>query len=209
MITLKSTRASKPIEVRCDDKLREQGQWLADTVAGFEERGGRLGDGVAVEVGWTTFVLRIQPDGTLLVNEPEYGADPFKTVRPDVTVSLTILAAQIDLARALSLAPVPCRFDQKLIVRKGVLASPRIFANRREPKGEDSGWYLGLADDGRPGEPPKAEELESIRLFQLVNRRPAILYAFALPVGYTVVWNGNNIAALADPQGRNLWHQTG
>jgi hypothetical protein len=208
MITLKSTAASKAIEVCCDEKLREQGQWLADTVAGFEQRGGRLGDGVAVEVGWTTFVLRIQPDGALRVNEPEYGADPFKTVRPDVTVSLTILAAQIDMLRSLGLTPVPCRFDQKLIVRKGVLEAARIFANRREPKGEDSGWYIGPAHDGRPGEPPKPEDLEALRLFELVRRRPEILYALALPVGYTVVWNGNNIEALADPQGRNLWHQT-
>jgi hypothetical protein len=207
MITLKSTQASKAIEVRCDEKLREQGQWLADTIAGFEARGGRLGDGVAVEVGWTTFVLRIQPDGSLLVYEPEYGADPFKTVRPDVTVSLTILAAQIDMTRALSLTPLPCRFDQKLIVRKGVLDSPRIFANRREPKGEDSGWYIGSAQEGA-GQPPRAEDLESMRLFQLVQRRSEILYALALPVGYTVVWNGNNVEALADPQGRNLWHQT-
>src|SRR5262245_36341533 len=92
MITLKSNQASKAIEVRCDDKLREQGQWLADTIAGFEARGGRLGDGVAVEVGWTTFVLRVEPDGSLLVYEPEYGADPFQSVRPEVSVSLTILA---------------------------------------------------------------------------------------------------------------------
>lgn len=208
MVTLKSTQASKAIEVRCDEKLREQGQWLADTIAGFEARGGRLGDGVAVEVGWTTFVLRIQPDGSLLVYEPEYGPDPFKTVRPDVTISLTILTGQIDMARALGLTPTPCRFDQKLIVRKGVLDSPRIFANRREPKGEDSGWYIGPAHDGGAGQPPKAEDLESIRLFQLVQRRPEILYALALPVGYTVIWNGNNVEALADPQGRNLWHQT-
>ena len=208
MITLKSTKASKGIEVRCDDKLREQGQWLADTIAGFEARGGRLGDGVAVEVGWTTFVLRVEPDGSLLVYEPEYGADPFKTVRPEVTVSLTILAAQIDMLRALSLTPVPCRFDQKLIVRKGALDGARVFANRREPNGEDSGWYIGPAHNGHAGEPPKAEDLESMWLYQLVRRRPEILYALALPVGYTVVWNGNNVEALADPRGRNLWHQT-
>jgi len=31
----------------------------------------------------------------------------------------------------------------------------------------------------------------------------------AVPPGYTVVWNGHNIEALADPQGRNLWHSSG
>src|SRR6187399_1950478 len=79
MITLKSNKASKPIEVRCEDNLREQGQWLADTVAEFEARGRGLDDGVAVQIGWTTFVLRAQPDGSLRLCEPDYDADPFKS----------------------------------------------------------------------------------------------------------------------------------
>jgi hypothetical protein len=208
MITLKSSKASKPVEVRCEDNLREQGQWLADTIADFETRGRSLGDGLAVDVGWTTFVLRIQPDGSLRACEPDYSADPFKSLRPEVTTSLTILAAQIDLARSLNLESVPCRFDQKLVVRKGVLNEARIFANRQPPSGEDSGWYIGPAQDGRAAPAPKAEDLESMRLYQLLKSRPAILYALALPPGYTVVWNGHNIEALADPQGRNLWHET-
>ncbi|HEX6397583.1 MAG TPA: hypothetical protein VFZ95_09180, partial [Steroidobacteraceae bacterium] len=121
MITLKSSKASKPVEVRCEDNLREQGQWLADTIADFEARGRNLDDGVAVEVGWTSFVLRRQPEGSLRVCEPDYGADPFKTLRPEVTTSLTVLVAQMDLVRAMLTEGVPCRFDQKLVVRKGAL----------------------------------------------------------------------------------------
>jgi hypothetical protein len=214
MITLISNKASKPIEVRCDENLREQGQWLADTVADFEARGRILDDGVAVDIGWTTFVLRAQPDGSLRLCEPNYDADPFKTLRPEVTLSLTVLAAQIDLVRAVSLRnslnleAVPCRFDQKLVVRKGALDEPRVFANRQQPSGEESGWYVGPAQDGSAAASPQAEDLESLRVYQLLERRPTILYALALPVGYTVIWSGHNIEALADPQGRNLWHQT-
>jgi hypothetical protein len=208
MITLKSTKASRLVEVRCEDNLREQGQWLADTIAEFEARGRELGDGAAMDVGWTTFVLRIQPDGSLRVCEPDYGSDPFKTLRPDVTTSLTILAAQIDLARVLGLEPVPCRFDQKLVVRKGALDDARLFASRQPPSGEDSGWYIGPAHPGPAAPPPKVEDLESMRLYQLLARRPTVLYAMALPPGYTVLWKGHDIEALADPQGRNLWHQT-
>ena len=160
-----------------------------------------------VEVGWTTFVLRLQPEGSLRVCEPDYDGDPFRSLRPEVTTSLTVLAAQIDLARSLSIEAVPCRFDQKLVVRKGVLDEARIFANRQPPNGEDSGWYIGPAHDGRATAPaPRAEDLESMRLYQLLARRPTVLYALALPPGYTVVWQGHNIQALADPQGRNLWH---
>jgi len=205
MITLKSSKASKPVEVRCEDNLREQGQWLADTIAESEARGRGLEDGVAVDIGWTSFVLRAQPDGSLRVCEPDYAADPFKTLRPEVTTSLTVLTAQMDLARAMLVEAVPCRFDQKLVVRKGVLNETRVFANRQPPNGEDSGWYVGPAADGAAA-PPKAEDLESMRLYELLQRRPTILYAMALPPGYTVIWNGHTIEALADPQGNNLWH---
>lgn len=206
MITLKSDKASAQIQVRCDESRREQGQWLADTVAGFDGRGRALGDGVTLEIGWTVFYLRGQPDGSLLVCEPDYGTDPFKNVRADVTASLTVLVAQIDLLRAVNLTPEACRFDQKLIVRKGALDEPRIFANRLPPTKEDSGWYIGPASG--IGGTPKAEELESMLLFELLGRRPHILFALALPTGYMVVWNGAAIERLLDPQGRNLWHTT-
>ena len=143
MITLNSIKAAVPIQVRCSDSLREQGQWLADTVADFEGRGQGLVDGATVAIGWTIFHLRMQADGALLVCEPDYATDPFKAVRTDVSDSLTVLAGQIDMLRAVNLKAEPCRFDQTLIVRKGALEQRHIFARRSAPAAGDSGWYLG------------------------------------------------------------------
>lgn len=204
MITLTSDKASVPIQVRCDEARREQAQWLADTVAEYDGRGTGLGDGVTLDIGWTVFYLRGQPDGSLLVCEPDYQSNPFTTVRADVTSSLTVLVAQIDLLRVTGLTAEPCRFNQKVVLRKGVLSEPRVFARRTKPTPEDSGWYIGPASGSTTA--PNAEDLEAISLYELMNRRPHILFALALPIDYMVIWNGEVIEALLDPQGRNLWH---
>lgn len=201
MITLKSTKASVPIQVRCSESLREQGQWLADTVAEFEGRGSGIADGGTVEIGWTVFHLRQQSDASLLVCEPDYSTDPFKAVNEDVSNSLTVLVGQIDMLRAVGLKVEPCRFDQTLIVRKGALEQQHVFARRQKPAAAHSGWYVGPTDS--PFGTPAPRDLESIPLYALLNRRPQILLALALPVGCMVVWNGTDIVALLDPDGRD------
>jgi len=204
MITLKSNKASVPIQVRCADSIGTQGQWLADTVASFEGTGRGLADGESVEIGWINFHLRKQPDGSLLVCEPDFATDPLKAVSEDVSRSLTVLTAQIDLLRVVDLKAEPCRFDQTLVVRKGTLEQRHVYARRQQPSGQDSGWYLGPADT--PFARPALSELDALPLHALMNRRPQILLALALPVGCMVVWDGPQIAALLNPDGKNLWH---
>jgi hypothetical protein len=203
MITLKSNKASVPIQVRCADSIGTQGQWLADTVASFERTGRGLADGESLEIGWINFYLRKQPDGSLLVCEPDFASDPLKAVNEDVSRSLTVLTAQIDLLRVVDLKAEPCRFDQTLVVRKGTLEQQRVCARRRQPSGPDSGWYLGPA--ATQSERPALSELDALPLHALMNRRPQILLALALPVGCRVVWDGPQIAALLNPAGRNFW----
>jgi hypothetical protein len=203
MIILKSDQASVPIVVRCADSIRMQGQWLADTVASLEASGRRLADGETLEIGWTDFRLRKQPDGSLLVCEPDFASNPLHAVSEDVSRSLTVLTAQIDLLRVVRLVAEPCRFDQTLLVRKGTLEQRQVFAKRQPPAGSDSGWFLGPTDSpfGKPG----PDDIEAMPLHALMNRRPQILLAFTLPVGCMVIWDGPQIAALLDPQGVNLW----
>ncbi|MEJ0085043.1 MAG: hypothetical protein WDO72_05150 [Pseudomonadota bacterium] len=206
MITLTSNKASVPIQVRCTESISTQGQWLADTVASFDGTGSGLVDGASFEIGWSNFLLRKQPDGSLLVCEPDFTSDPFKAVSEDVSRSLTVLTAQIDLLRVVDLKAEPCRFDQTLVVRKGTLEQRHVFARRQQPSRSDSGWYLGPTDS--PFGKPAAADLEEMPLYSLMNRRPQILLALALPVGCMVVWDGPAISTLLNPEGRNLWHTT-
>jgi hypothetical protein len=203
MITVTSNKASVPIQVRCADSISTQGQWLADTVASLDGTGTGLIDGALFEIGWIDFRLRKQPDGSLLVCEPDFASDPLKALSEDVSRSLTVLTAQLDLLRVVSLTPEICRFNQTLLVRKGALDQRYIFARRQPASGSESGWYVGPADS--PAEKPAPSDLEAIPLYSLMNRRPQILLALSLPVGCMVVWDGPFITTLLDPQGQNRW----
>jgi hypothetical protein len=204
MITLTSNKASVPVHVRCVESISTQGQWLADTVASFDAADGGLVDGAFYQIGWSNFHLRKQPDGSLLVCEPDFGSDPLKSLSEDVSRSLTVLTAQMDLLLVVGLKAEPCRFDQTLLVRKGTLEQRHVFARRQQPSGGDSGWYLGPTDS--PFGTAAAADLEAVPLYSLMNRRPQILLALALPIGCMVVWDGAAIAALRNPEGKDLWH---
>ena len=162
MITLKSNKASVPIQVRCADSIGTQGQWLADTIASFEGTGRGLVDGESMQIGWVNFHLRKQADGSLLVCEPDFASDPLRAVNEDVSRSLTVLTAQIDLLRVVDLKAEPCRFDQTLLVRKGTLEQRQVFARRQQPSGSDSGWYLGPTDT--PFARPARADLDELPL---------------------------------------------
>jgi hypothetical protein len=207
MITLRSNKAAVPVQVRCADSISLQGQWLADTVASFQETGRGLADGETLEIGWTNFHLRKQPDGSLLVCEPDFASNPFEAVSEDVSRSLTVLTAQLDLLRVVGLQAEPCRFDQTVLVRKGTLVQRQIFARRQPPAGSDSGWYLGPTET--PFAKPAPSDVEALPLYALLNLRPQILLAFTLPVGCMVVWDGPQIAALLNPAGNNVWRTHG
>jgi hypothetical protein len=202
MITVQSNNGSIPVSVRCRPDLAVLGRWLADLCAGFDRQGRGIADGVTIEVGWSVLRLVEQPDGSLLVCEPDYASDLPSALRDDVSITLQVLAAQRDLLKAVGLEATPCRFDQRVVVRKGALDAVKIYADRQEPAEGDSGWYIGPAERLPPA---GVDELESVLLCRLVQRRPAVMAAMALPPGCIVVWDGNDIEAVFDPAGRAIW----
>jgi hypothetical protein len=204
-IIARSDKAQTTVVVRCDDSMEARARWLADTMAEYFVRGRGLGDGSFVEVGWSILRLARQPDASLLVQEPDFGKNPFQEFRDEVTTTLKVLSAQENLHGQLGVQSTRCRFDQKVVLRKDVLSETSIIAIRQDPTERDSGWYIGPADTTRPASPPPVEDLEAIYLYQLIELRPSLLVAMALPAGYMVKWSGDEIQAMADGENRNLW----
>lgn len=202
LITLESRKASIPITVRCDEAFDQQGRWLADLVASFDDRGPGLADGVTLQVGWSVLRLAVQGDGSLLVCEPDFAGNALSAFRPEVSTTLSVLKAQVALAKQVGLDPKPSRYDDKVVIYKGVFDMPAIYADRQPPKEGDSGWYIGPAEMNTS---PGADDLEAIRVYHLLTRRPHLMAALALPPGCIVAWNGTTIKAVFDPDGRNLW----
>lgn len=190
------------LRARCADALAAQAEWLLGVVASFDGRGKGLADGVSIQLGWS--LLRLRQDGSeLAVCEPDFAANPFEQVRDDVTRPLTVQTRQNAVLARLGIEGTPVRFDDKVIAKKGCLAEPRVYAQRQEPDDGDSGWYVGPVGgpDGQPG----VEDLEAWYVFQLLAVRPALLDVFMLPEGYLVVFDGERIDSVVDPDNHDVW----
>ena len=61
------------------------------------------------------------------------------------------------------------------------------------PKSGDSGWYIGEVEQPQ-------NELIAIYVYQLLQLRPAILQVLALPKGYIVVFQNNEIETILNEQ---------
>ena len=55
---------------------------------------------------------------------------------------------------------------------------------------------------------PSLENLEARWVFQLLAERHRLLDMMSLPPGFVVVWDGDVIEAVLDPDDNNLWDPT-
>jgi len=202
MISLQKSIAHGLLTLACNDDLDHQGQWLLDLIASRDQAGPGLASGTTVQVGWSVLTLAATANGVLEVREPDFDTDPLTATRAEVSTTLRILAAQTDLLRRVGSEGLAARFDEKVVVQKGCLAEPGIYAQRSEPTPGDSGWYVGLADGPAAA---GAEDLEAIRLHQLLVLRPHLLAAMALPVDWICVWQGDELRGIADDRNQERW----
>jgi hypothetical protein len=181
--------------LNCSDELTEQGEWLCALVERIGQKQSSLVDGAAFQVGWSVLKLVRTIEGLVLC-EPDFDNDPFRNFRKDVSATLAVVSAQRDLVSKVGCSPVDIRFDDKVVMLKGCLESPGIYAERSDPKKGDSGWYLGPTSE-RPA--PTVNDLEAVWAFELLRKRPHLLSAMCLPANWMVVWNGTEIVGIADP----------
>jgi hypothetical protein len=186
----------------CDSDLAEQASSLLRMIEEADEHVGGLRDGTVIEFGWAPLRLRAENEG-LVVCEPDYAGDVNQFV-PSASRTWRVVAEQTALLNTLGVEGVPAKYDQGVVLKRGVLALRRIYLHRREPVSDrDSGWYIGPADN--IGEPPDPSQLDAIHVYRLLNLRPALPRVMALPPEYIVVFDGDEIEAVVDPSNRRVW----
>lgn len=186
----------------CDSDLAEEANSLLRMIEEADEHVGGLRDNTFIEFGWAPLRLRSE-NGELVACEPDYVGDVNQLV-PSVSRTLRVVAAQTALLNALGVDGVAAKYNQGVVLKRGVLDIRRIYAHRRQPVSDrDSGWYIGPADD--IGEPPDPSQLDAIYVYRLLNVRPALLGVMAIPLEYIVVFDGDEIEALVDPSNRQVW----
>jgi hypothetical protein len=115
------------------------------------------------------------------------------------------LAEQLSFNRKLNIEAHPAEYYKKIIISKGCLAKNNIYLDRQEIEEDeenDSGWFIGESDADAP---PDEDNYEAIHVYDCFRLRRSLMKVLALPPGYLVVFNGNEIEAVLDGNNQNIW----
>ncbi len=185
--------------VQCEDSFAHLVPPVLNVLTSLHERGQPMVEGLTLRWGWSALVLVRIEDGRLQAYEPDFDDDPLENVRPDATATLRVQAATRELVSLCRTDPLPVLYDDLVVVAGDVLTSPVLMAQRNPPaEVGDSGWYVG----SRPGfevDPPTPR-----MVFEMLEHRPALLPALALPAGWQVVVEGDRLSRVVDAQDRDV-----
>jgi hypothetical protein len=195
------------IIVSVADDLGPLAEDLLDTLAKLDAKGPTLHDGSRIAYGWTLLTLEegYEQEPTLMVCEPDYFDDPLQSTLPSFTDTARVLFDQGSVCKSLNVEPVASWYTHEVRLAPGVLDEDKVYLLRRAPASDhDTGWYVGpLATRDEL----KEEELETIKVYELLRRRRDLLHAMALPVGYLAVYFGSIIDAILDPNNKEVFRR--
>lgn len=188
----------QPVVVHCDPALQEAAEWLLGALVQLDAQQ-KLHDGAQIAFAWIPLRLRQEADA-LVVEEPHFAQGAVDGANVDLSRTLAVTTAQLELARKAGTQPVRAWFADRVLVEPGCLQETNVYLQRMHDGAEgDSGWYLGLADREARGLPPPTEsELEARRVFELFER-PHLLQVLALPAGFLAVFEDARLRTLLDP----------
>lgn len=184
------------VALRCDARLADQARALLQSLA---PRFDASPPAAGMRIRFAGFELTLVSDGEgLVLHGPPLDDGP----PADLGALLSIVAAQLALARRVGAGPVEVHETQWVVVGRGALRATALQALRAEPQdGDDSGWSL---DDARsPAGGGDADAYEAMTVLQLLQQRRALGPALVLPPGWSVVVDGERIVAVFDPDGHD------
>lgn len=176
-----------------EEVLRPLAEPLLEAIGQIPEE--ILKDGFRIEAGFSTFSLS-EHDGGYDIAAPDYTDDPFTVLTTDLTMALLIQFKQVAFLKRQGVMGQTVHYYDKLAVAKGALESSTISIHRYDDLG-GSGWSVDLytVDDNGKAVPVESEEYEAVYAYELINKRPELVDALALPYGYIVVYNGSEVIA--------------
>lgn len=171
--------------------------------------------GTSFRMGWCVYELTpISVDGGsdtaggLQITAPDFASasasDPATHRSADLTPALWAHVEQRLLLGRLDVRGDTPLYSEKLVYHDGAFTAPAVALHRQEAStAGDSGWFLGIV--GQDAEPA---DLKAIPLWQLLHYRRSLLQAVALPAGWVVGFDGSDVDAVIDPEGKAIWQST-
>jgi hypothetical protein len=116
---------------------------------------------------------------------------------------MRVILEQGKVCKSVNVEPMAAWYTHDVQLAPGVLDEPKVYLLRRPPASDhDSGWYIGpVANEAGA----KAEELETLAVWQVFQRREALLEVMALPVGYLAVMFHSLVDAILDADNREVF----
>jgi hypothetical protein len=204
-VKLERTIQNGTLVVDIDDRLAPVAGNVVDALIECDRRGPAIAADGMIAFAWVTLAFEQVAPGVLAVREPKMTeVDPGGT-QPGMTDTVRVLAGQAAVCQVAGAEAEPAWFTQELIIDNEALTSSMVFLRRGPPSVErDCGFYLGCAD--RAGMPDPGG-LSRLAVWQLFAKRPALLSAMALPVGWSAVFMADVLTAIIDADGKTVFQR--
>ena len=160
-----------------------------------------LPDGYKIQIGWSIFTLKNNPDHSKSIFAPDYIHDPIHQVIDDLTLAIQIQEKQFGFLQSFHIEGEATVFYSRIVCAKNVLSADKIYLHRTEKSDKyDSGWYIGYVNAAAP---PTPNELESIYAFELLYQKPSLVKFLALPTDWIVIIENDAVTAVVDSDNQN------
>lgn len=200
MIQSTKVISGRKFVANCEEFLSPQVEWLLELFKEIEADQGQITPGMKIQIGWTIYTV-IDRDGVFEIVAPNYKTNPFSDMSEDLSVSLSVQLAQNHILNKLNIDGEASLFQDKIVVAKGAIDLEKVYLERSKNYIiGDSGWYLGPVEESN-----EDSELEAYYIYQLLNLRPSLLKALAIPRGYIVVFEKEEIEAVLDEDDNSIW----
>lgn len=198
IIDIKGTKYSISVE----EILYSQAQILLHTISTIPTE--NIKNGYKIEIGFSVYILVENDDGYRIV-VPDYTKSPFTETTEDLTIALWIQKEQTGLLRLYNVFGESVRFDDKIVVSKGVLQKSQISLQRFCDLGE-SGWCVNeiVKDENGQFLNETTNDYESYYIYQLLNMRPALIKVLTFPYDYIVVFEDDEIIEILNENDESL-----
>lgn len=159
----------------------------------------RIRDGLLLQIGFGIYkIVRLNTDQFRIISV-NYETNPFTEFTDDLTLALWIQSEQSRLAKELKIEASEIRFDEKIVLAKGVFESDHYFLQRQDTdKKGDSGWFVGYQNQD-------TDDFVGMYAFEILKKNPKLIKALILPADYLVVVNRGVIQAILNEQDEEVF----
>ena len=159
----------------------------------------RIQDGLLIQIGFSIYKLAQLNMDQFRIVSVNYETNPFKEFTDDLTLALWIQSEQSTLAKEIKIEVSEIRFDEKIVLAKGVFECEHYYLQRQDTdrKG-DSGWFVGYQNQD-------TDDFVAMYAFEILKKNPKLIKSLILPEDYLVVVNGGDIQTILNEQDEEIF----